>query len=181
MNIPIIDNYINNNTNNDYVRRFSFSVPEEANNILTNDITTNNNLDNKDLIETNISMNELENLDLIKIMRIIPLTPNNNKIKYKIPTEKANDVREIWMQAKIAEEETAYNIEIKLICWAFDFAIANVDKRKITKITWITSSGCKCDSTWKAFLNWIICASTSTNPVVNSPQIVVNLPSSKSV
>lgn len=172
MSSPIIDNYFNNDNNNDYIRRFSFSIPEP---IIT---PSNESFEDTDMLETNISTAAEENSEIIKTMGIMPIY-SYNKIKYKIPTDKAKDAREIWLQAKIGDEEIAYNIELKLICWAFDFAIANVSHNKITKITWITSSGCKCDSTWKAFLNWILCASTSTNPIVNTPNIVVNLPSSK--
>jgi hypothetical protein len=85
----------------------------------------------------------------------------NDTTLYKIPPHTSFDAREIWESAKIDKYAIIYDIESSLLDWAFSHAHLEINNNKITKITWNSKNNYRCEFTWKAFLQWIICASLS--------------------
>jgi hypothetical protein len=85
-----------------------------------------------------------------------------DKTIYKCPPRKSFDARKIWKLAKIPQRTYIRNIEILLLDWAFTYAVLEISGKKIVKITWTSKSNCRCESTWAAFVRWIVCASVST-------------------
>lgn len=80
---------------------------------------------------------------------------------YKRPSRKSIDARKIWKSAKIPPKAYIYDIESLLLDWAFTHAYLEIYDKKIKKIIWKSKSNCRCESTWKTFLQWIICGSLS--------------------
>jgi len=80
---------------------------------------------------------------------------------YKKPPRKSFDARKIWKQAKIPKTANIYIIESLLLDWAFSHAYLEIKDKKIKKIKWISKSQCRCESTWHAFLKWIVCSTVS--------------------
>lgn len=89
------------------------------------------------------------------------ITSYLEKKEYRRPTHKSRDARNIWKSAKIPKYATIYNIELLLLDWAFTYASLEIYDKKIISIKWNTINNSKCQSTWKCFLHWIICASNS--------------------
>lgn len=85
----------------------------------------------------------------------------NDTTLYTIPPHTSSDAREIWESAKIDKYAIIYDIESSLLDWAFSHAYLEINNNKITKITWNSKNNYRCEFTWKAFLQWIICASLS--------------------
>jgi hypothetical protein len=81
---------------------------------------------------------------------------------YKCPPRKSFDARKIWKLAKIPRRAYIREIETLLLDWAFTYAVLEISGKKIVKISWTSKSNCHCQSTWPAFIRWIICASVST-------------------
>ena len=78
---------------------------------------------------------------------------------YKKPSRKSADARKIWKQAKIPKAAISRDIESLVLDWAFTHASLEIKGKKIQSITWTSKSNCNCQSTWRAFLKWILCAS----------------------
>lgn len=78
---------------------------------------------------------------------------------YKIPINRRSDPYRIWNEAGIPELETLYRIETSLLDWANKFAELKISDGKITKIKWKSNSGYEVNSSWPAFIKWILCAS----------------------
>jgi hypothetical protein len=81
---------------------------------------------------------------------------------YKCPPRISSDARKIWKSANIPRISNAREIEILLLNWAFTYASLEIRDRKIISINWQSKSNCRCQSTWKAFIKWILCACLST-------------------
>lgn len=81
---------------------------------------------------------------------------------YKCPPRKSFDARKIWKLAKIPRRAYIREIETLLLDWAFTYAVLEISGKKIVKISWTSKSNCHCQSTWPAFIRWIVCASVST-------------------
>ncbi len=78
---------------------------------------------------------------------------------YNIPKRITSDAYKIWKDANIPETDTIYHIELKLLEWARINATLEIMDNKIISITWKSVSGCGFQSSWSAFIKWIICAS----------------------
>lgn len=83
----------------------------------------------------------------------------NDKTLYKKPSRKSSDARKIWKQAKIPKASVIHDIESLLLDWAFTHSFLEIEDKKIKSIIWRSKSNCRCQSTWPAFLKWILCAS----------------------
>lgn len=80
---------------------------------------------------------------------------------YKMPTNTRSDAYKIWNDAGIFQLDTLHNIESSLLSWADKSAELEILDGKIVKIKWKSGSGYVCESSWSAFVKWILCASTS--------------------
>lgn len=154
-------NYINVFDELDQIRhqnipgRFSFSIPEDD----------NFNLD--DIISIGSTEDEKEN-DIKDIQDILDFSKSellissaSNRTLYKCPPRKSLDARKIWKDSKIPRCAVIYDIESLLLDWAFTNAHLEIYNRSIKRIIWKSHSNCQCESTWKVFLQWIICATQS--------------------
>lgn len=101
-----------------------------------------------------------DNLNIHYSINDLLITSPLNKKQYKCPTHNSHDAQNIWISAKIPNYSTIYNIELLLLNWAFTYASLEISDNKIISIKWNTNNS-KCQSTWKCFIRWIICASTS--------------------
>jgi hypothetical protein len=163
-------------------RRFSFSIPENLDNIppapppspridstaehpsprLTLHIPEEKD-DDFDLesfeLESNppTPTNIQPTLDFSKESLLVS-SPTNHQI-YKRPPRKAHDARKVWRYAKIPSAATIREIECKLLDWAYTYASLEITNKKIVRITWRTHSNCVCTCKWETFLKWIVCAS----------------------
>ena len=81
---------------------------------------------------------------------------------YKCPTKKSLDARHIWKSAKIPKNAISYDIESRLLDLSFTYASLEIFDRKILFIKWNTLSNSKCQSTWRGFIRWILCATVSS-------------------
>ena len=83
--------------------------------------------------------------------------------KFKIPSTKVKDARQIWIAADISEVASYNEIETKLLKWAEKAAELRVDKGRGHGliITWKSASGCSCTAKWYSFVRWILCACLS--------------------
>lgn len=106
------------------------------------------------------NINDIQNiLNFSKSELIISST--SDKTLYKCPPRNSIDARKIWKSAKIPRCAVIQDIESLLLDWAFTHAYLEIYNKKIRKIIWKSKSNCRCESTWKAFLQWIVCASHS--------------------
>jgi hypothetical protein len=87
------------------------------------------------------------------------ISSHNDRTVYKKPSRKSADARKIWKQAKIRRSAVTSDIESLLLDWAFTHAFLEIEGKKIKSIIWKSKSNCRCQSTWAAFLKWILCAS----------------------
>jgi hypothetical protein len=78
---------------------------------------------------------------------------------YKIPKSITSDAHKIWKAATIPEIDTMYNIERQLFEWACNNASLEIRDNKIISIKWKSLGGYGFQSSWTAFVKWIICAS----------------------
>jgi hypothetical protein len=155
--------------------RFSFSIPEDIvppppppSPDQTPRLTINIPKEKDD--DTELDMLELESnpptptniqptLDFSKEALLI--SSIYDKKVYRRPPKKSIDARKVWRYAKISSIATIYEIEYKLLDWAFTYASLEIVDKKINLITWRSDSNCTCTCTWNAFLKWIICATHS--------------------
>jgi hypothetical protein len=145
-------------------RRFSLSLPPTLDIPLIPDVIKQED-DDKDDQEENVDLKDSS--QFIKFPKcLLQITNKQDTTLYKIPTRAANDARKIWKQAYLPKQAYAYNIESSLIDWAFNYALLEIEGYSIVNIKWFSYSHCRCESNWKAFVNWILCASSSTNPIV---------------
>lgn len=84
-----------------------------------------------------------------------------DKQMYRRPPKKSIDARRVWKYAKIPSIATIYEIEYKLLDWAYTYASLEIVDKKIIRITWRAPSECTCTCAWSTFLKWIICATHS--------------------
>lgn len=145
-------------------RRFSLSLPPTLNIPLVPDVIKQED-EQEDEKEEDVELKDSS--CFIKFPKcLLQITNKQDMTLYKIPTRAANDARKIWKQAYLPKQAYAYNIESSLIDWAFNYALLDIEGYKIVNIRWFSDSQCRCESNWKAFVNWVLCASTSTNPIV---------------
>ncbi len=90
------------------------------------------------------------------------ITSLADKTLYKCPPQKSFDARKIWKLAKIPRHAYIRDIETLLLDWAFTYAVLEISDKKIVNITWKSKSNCRCESTWPAFLRWMLCATVSS-------------------
>jgi hypothetical protein len=110
--------------------------------------------------DAEVPIKDIQNsLDFSKSELMISST--QDKTLYKIPPRKSFDARKIWRIAKIPRVAVIHDIESLLLDWAFTNAYLEIYNKKIKKIIWKSKSNCRCESNWKAFLQWIVCASQS--------------------
>lgn len=121
-----------------------------------NNITYSQNSDD----EIDLHINDIQNFINFPKTELIISSPYDNKL-YKQPSKKSFDARYIWKSAKIPSVSYIYNIECLLLNWAYTYADLEIIDTKINKIKWKSKSNCECESTWRGFLKWIICASLS--------------------
>jgi hypothetical protein len=83
--------------------------------------------------------------------------------KFKIPSMKVKDARQIWIAADISDVASYNEIETKLLRWAEKNAEVRLDNGRGHGliITWKSASGCSCTAKWYSFVRWILCASLS--------------------
>jgi hypothetical protein len=80
--------------------------------------------------------------------------------KFKIPSPKVKDARQIWISADIGDIASYNEIETKLLKWAEKFAEIKTERKGHgVIITWKSASGCVCTAKWYSFVRWILCAS----------------------
>ena len=127
----------------------TIDIPKDNFNINdSSDEDTTNTIDN---IQTILNYSKYELL----------ITSYLEKKEYRQPAHKSRDARNIWKSAKIPKYATIYNIELLLLDWAFTYASLEIYDKKIMSIEWNITNNSKCQSTWKCFIHWIICASNS--------------------
>ncbi len=110
---------------------------------------------------------EIDSVGVIKLNLADPISKLVNAgrtdKKFKIPSMKVKDARQIWIAADISEVASYNEIETKLLKWAEKSAELRVDKGRGHGliITWKSASGCSCTAKWYSFVRWILCASLS--------------------
>ncbi len=80
---------------------------------------------------------------------------------YKIPKNITSDAYKIWKAATIPEIDTIYNIERQLFEWASNNTSLEIRDNKIVSIKWKSLRGYGFQSSWAAFIKWILCASVN--------------------
>ena len=130
--------------------RLTKNIPEEKDDDIELDVLESNPPTPTDIQPT---------LDFNKEMLLIS-SINDNHV-YKRPSKKSAEARKIWRYAKIPSIATIYEIEYKLLDWAFTYASLEIVDKKIVKVTWRSPNNCVCSSKWSTFIRWMICATLS--------------------
>ncbi len=110
---------------------------------------------------------EIDSIGVVKLNLADPISKLVNAgrtdKKFKIPSTKVKDARQIWIAADIGDIASYNEIETKLLKWAEKAAELRVDKGRGHGliITWKSASGCECTAKWYSFIRWILCASLS--------------------
>jgi hypothetical protein len=89
------------------------------------------------------------------------ISNNFDTILYKRPSKKSPDVRYVWKSARIPKYANIMNIEILLLNWVYTFGSLEIIDKQITKVKWFSKNNSLCESTWRAFLTWILCGCIS--------------------
>jgi hypothetical protein len=174
-----LDKYLNANSDvfdqledtiqfNTKSRRFSLSIDDGYNTDYDEEIAF---LTNTPSTTPEFEVAQLDNSlcydpDLVedKLIQDIPksqlLISSKTDISFhKIPKNKGCAAYKIWNEAGIPELETLHRIESSLLDWADKSAELEISDGKITKIKWKSCSGYDFQSSWTAFIKWILCAS----------------------
>lgn len=164
-------------------RRFSFSIPDDE--PATNESLITPTPPSSPFLAQSISPIMIQIPDSLSLLDeqwdlpdtgtpVSPTTPQNelsgiilisspeDRTSYKIPSRQSQDARRIWKEAKIHSISFPYDIEKRLLNWASKYAYLEVKNNIVISITWKTKSECKCSSSWRTFLRWMMCASVAT-------------------
>lgn len=86
------------------------------------------------------------------------LTSEYDQHLYGIPPPSCFHARTIWFQAGLPMRALGRWLEVKLVDWAYTYALVDIQAEEIRSVRYQASGNCLYFCSWRVFLRWMMCA-----------------------